>query len=57
MHQFVKVLCLDTSSIWMEKLIATVKEHHIVVADVTANKEYDFRQPDDEQAFREVERK
>ena len=47
-----KLLSIDTSPMWMEKFIATVKRRDILIADAKAEKEYDLRQPADEVAFR-----
>src|SRR5690242_1341833 len=47
-----KLLYIDTSPMWMEKFIATVKRRGILIADARADKEYDLRQPVDEAAFR-----
>ena len=47
-----KLLFIDTSPMWMEKFISTVKRRGILVADATHNKEYDLRKPEDEETFR-----
>lgn len=47
-----KLLYVDTSPMWMEKFISTVKRHGILIADAKENKEYNLRKPADEAAFR-----
>jgi len=47
-----KLLYVDTSLMWMEKFIATVKQRGILIADAEQNKDYDLRQPEDEAMFR-----
>jgi DNA invertase Pin-like site-specific DNA recombinase len=47
-----ELLFLDTAPLWLEKLIAAIKRHHVVLIDVTRNREYDLMQPEDEAAFR-----
>jgi len=49
-----KYLFIDTSPMWMEKFIATVKRRHALIADAEAGREYDLNEPDDEVAFRLV---
>ncbi len=39
---------IDTAPLWMEKFIATVKRHHVLVADAERNKDYDLQNPGDE---------
>jgi hypothetical protein len=46
------LLYIDTSPMWMEKFIATVKRRGILIADARTQKEYDLRKPEDEVAFR-----
>lgn len=47
-----KLLYVDTSPMWMEKFIASVKRRGVLIADAEKSKEYDLRQPADESAFR-----
>lgn len=47
-----KLLYVDTSPMWMEKFISTVKRRGILIADAKQNKEYDLRKPEDEATFR-----
>jgi hypothetical protein len=47
-----KLLYIDTSPMWMERFIATVKRRGVLIADAEQNKEYDLRQSEDEGAFR-----
>ncbi len=47
-----KLLYIDTSPMWMERFIATVKRRGVLIADAEQNKEYDLRQSEDEVAFR-----
>jgi len=52
-----KLLYIDTSPLWIEKFIATVKRRGVLIADAEQNKEYDLRQSEDEVAFRALRRK
>ncbi len=52
-----KLLYIDTSPLWMEKFIATVKRHHLLVANATHRTDYDLRRPADEAAFRALAKK
>ena len=52
-----ELLFIDTSPLWMEKFIATVKRHHILLIDTTADREYRLDNPADEAAFRQVGKK
>ncbi len=45
-------LFVDTSPMWMEKFIATVKRRYALIADAETGREYDLNDPDDEAAFR-----
>ena len=45
-------LFVDTSPMWMEKFIATVKRYHILVIDATSQREYDLCATEDELTFR-----
>ena len=47
-----RLLYVDSSPMWMEKFIATVKRRGVLIVDAEQNKEYDLRQPADEAAFR-----
>jgi hypothetical protein len=47
-----KYLFIDTSPMWMEKFIATVKRRHALIADAQTGREYDLNDPDVEAAFR-----
>jgi hypothetical protein len=47
-----KLLFIDTSVMWREKFIATVKRRHILIADATRNTDHDLSKPEDEEAFR-----
>ena len=47
-----KLLYVDTSPMWMEKFISTVKRRGILIADAERNKEYDLRKLEDEEIFR-----
>jgi hypothetical protein len=47
-------LFIDTSPMWMENFIATVKRRHALIADAETGREYDLNDPDDEAAFRSV---
>ena len=47
-----KLLCIDTSPMWIEKFISIVQRRGILVADATHNKEYDLGKPEDEETFR-----
>lgn len=51
------LLFIDTSPMWMEKLIAVVKRRGVLIADTTHDKEYDFRKPEDEAAFKALKSK
>lgn len=46
------LLYVDTSPMWMEKFIATVKQRGVLIADAQTHQEYDLRKPEDEAAFR-----
>lgn len=46
-----ELLFIDTSPMWMETFIATVKRHQVAVADVQRNQEFDLRKPEDAEAF------
>jgi hypothetical protein len=46
------LLYADTSPMWMEKFIATIKRRGVLISDATTHKEYDLRQPGDESSFR-----
>ena len=46
------LLYVDTSPMWMEKFIATVKRRGVLIADARTQQEYDLRKPEDETAFR-----
>ena len=46
------LLFVDTSPLWMEKFIATIKRHSVLVADTMEHKDYDLRKPEDEVACR-----
>lgn len=50
----VEFLFVDTSPMWMEKFIATVKRCHVLAIDVTREREFDLDDPKDEAAFRAV---
>lgn len=52
----VQLLFVDTSPMWMEKFIATVKQHYIAIVDAATGKEYDLRKSEDEVAFRAMEK-
>ncbi len=43
-----ELLFIDTAPLWMEKFIATIKQHHVLVADAERNKDYDLQNPGDE---------
>src|SRR6266487_818730 len=45
-------LFIDTSPMWMEKFVATVKRHHVVIVDATSQREYDLCKSEDEADFR-----
>ena len=45
------LLFVDTSPLWMEKFIATLKRHNVLVADTMEHKDYALRKPEDEAAF------
>lgn len=47
-----RYLYIDTSAMWIEKLIASVKRHRVLIVDAASGKEYDVRTADDEAAFR-----
>src|SRR5215469_120074 len=47
-----KLLYIDTSPMWMEKFIATVKRRGVLIADARTQQEYDLRKREDETAFR-----
>ena len=46
------LLSVDTSPMWMEKFIATVKRRGVLIADARTQQEYDLRKREDETAFR-----
>lgn len=46
------LLYVDTSPMWMEKFIATVKRRGVLIADARTQQEYDLRKREDETAFR-----
>ena len=46
------LLYVDTSPMWMEKFIVTVKRRGVLIADARTQKEYDLRKREDETAFR-----
>jgi len=48
----VALFFVETSPMWMEKFIATVKRNGVRIVDTTAHREYDVRDPADEDAFR-----
>ena len=48
------LLFIDTSPMWMEKFIATVKRRGVRISDAKASKIYDLRNPEEEAAFRAV---
>jgi len=48
----VALLFVETSPMWMEKFIATVKRNGVRIVDATASREYDLRDPAHEDAFR-----
>jgi hypothetical protein len=52
----VQLLFVDTSPMWMEKFIATVKQHYATIVDATSGKRYDLRKSEDEVAFRAMEK-
>lgn len=52
-----ELLFVDTSPMWMEKFIATVKRHGVLIADAMSGQEYDLRNSADEVAFRALEKK
>jgi hypothetical protein len=52
----VQLLFVDTSPMWMEKFIATVKQHFVLITDATSGKDYDLRKSEDEIAFRALEK-
>jgi hypothetical protein len=47
-----KLLFIDTSPMWREKFMATMKRRHLLIADATRNKDDDLSKPEDEEAFR-----
>ena len=47
-----RYLFIDTSPMWMEKFIATVKLRHALIADAEAGREYGLIDPDDDAALR-----
>ena len=51
------LLFVDTSPLWMEKFIATVKRRGILIADATEHKDYDLSKPGDEATFRALRTK
>jgi len=51
-----QLLFVDTSPMWMEKLIAAVKQHFVLIADATSGRNYDLRKSEDERAFRALEK-
>jgi hypothetical protein len=52
-----ELLFIDTSPLWLENFVVTVKRHHILIVDTTRDKEYDLRKPEDEREFRELRTK
>ena len=48
---------VDTSPMWIEKLIATLQRRGILVADAERNRQYNLREPADEVAFRNLQAK
>jgi hypothetical protein len=50
-------LFIDTSPLWMEKFIATMKRHHVLIVDATSQREYALNKPADETVFRELGKK
>jgi hypothetical protein len=46
------LLYVDTSPMWMEKFIATVKRRGVLIADARTQEEYDLRKKEDETTFR-----
>lgn len=52
-----KLLFIDTSPLWMEKFIATVKRHRLLVVDATHQRNYDFRKSEDEATLRALAKK
>lgn len=52
-----QLLFVDTSPMWMEKFIATVKQRGVLIADAATSQEYDLRKSTDEIAFRALEKK
>lgn len=51
-----KLFFIDTSPMWMEKFVATVKRRGVLVVDAMNKKEYDLRKPEEEAAFRAVKK-
>lgn len=45
-------LFIETSPMWMEKLIAAAKRHHITIVDASTKEEFDLAIPSREAAFR-----
>ena len=52
-----ELLFVDTSPMWMEKFVATVKQHGVSIVDAGSGQEYDLRKSADEVAFRALGRK
>ncbi len=52
-----KLLFVDTSPMWMEKLISTIKRRGILIADALHNTEYDLNKPEEEAAFRALRKR
>jgi DNA invertase Pin-like site-specific DNA recombinase len=50
-----QLLFVDTSPMWMEKFIATVKQRGVLIVDAVTSQEYDLSQSADEVAFRALE--
>ena len=48
----VALFFVETSPMWMEKFIATVKRNGVRIVDTTAHREYDLREAEDLDAFR-----
>jgi hypothetical protein len=49
-----KYLFIETSPMWMEKFIATVKRRRALIADAETGREYDLNDPSDEATFRSL---
>jgi hypothetical protein len=47
----VAYLFVDTSPMWMEKFLAAVKRHRVLIIDATRAREFDLNDPADEAAF------